>query len=201
MKSIIYFTIFNVIAYISSKSETRYPANACQIKLIDDDSSGSQDNILKTSSIAISDLVYDLQSDVKEVYLYNNLGSASYPGHKCQYNIKACKDNNYGDCATFTGSVSVNLKVRGLKAQHPTFSSYFSSMNSIKGDLWVVAPPKPKPEPVPVIEKPVVPVPAVPGKPKTPVPATAPEWNLENQMERSINSKRKMRKSRKARKN
>ena len=201
MKSIIFFTIFSVIAYISSKSKSTLPANTCVIILIDDDSKSDQDNIVE-KSLAIPDMAYDLQDDIKEMYVYSYLDKATYPGYKCQYEIKACRSNNYSDCATFTGSVSVDLKSRGFKARHPTFSDYISSMNSIKGSTWAVAPPAPKPEPVPIIEKPAPkPVPVAPGKPEQLPPAIAPEWNLENIMERAPSTRRKMRKSRKARKN
>merc|ERR1719331_1345732 len=149
MKSIIYFAIFNLINYISNKSlnSVKYPYNGCTITLIDDDS--SPDNRVENYKIAIPDLPYDLQDDVKEIYVKNNLSSSTYKGYLCKYEVKACKNNNYGSCVTFTGTLTTG-QVRGLRAQHG-YGSYFDGMDSVKGYSNIVAPPAPpapKPEPI-----------------------------------------------------
>ena len=189
-----------MIAYISSKnhrSKTSYPSNACQILIQDDDSPSRQDNIYKNFNVAIPNLAYDLEDDVKEVYLYNQMSRGSYPGFKCRYEVKVCKDNNYGNCVTFTGSLDNVKQTLKLKQTYPQYSSYFGNANSIKGTLSVVAPPKPKPVPKPVVVAPV-PKPDRRGNSAYPVSGSS---DVDEQLERGTLSKRKMRKSRKARKN
>merc|ERR1712151_309216 len=173
MKSIIYFAVFNLINYISSKSHSKvtYPSNGCTIKLIDDDS--SPDNHVANYKIAIPNLWYDLEDDVKEIYVANNLSSSSYRNYKCEYEVKACKDNNYKNCVTFTGSLTTG-QVRGLRALHG-YGSYFDGMDSVVGWSRVVAPPAPPaPKPAP--------------KPK-PEPKSEPNNDADDSLERQTNMK------------
>jgi len=139
MKSIIYFTIFNMIAYISSKSTTQYTPQdiqACQIKLIDDDSGAAQKNVLGNGSIAIPLLSDDLRNDVQDIYLQNRVTNALYPGYKCRYEVKACKEEDFKNCVTFTGTVTTHSArgtTYGMKMTWPKYESYFSNMKSITG--------------------------------------------------------------------
>ena len=216
MKSIIFFTLFNMIAYISSKSlskkvKTTLPSSTyCRTTLIDDDS--SPDNVSYNGSFAVPNLKYDLEDDIKEVYIENRLASSNGL-YKCNYTIYVCKNNNYQRCATFTGEMNPGAK-RGLKAFHPAYASYFGDADSVKASIYMVDrnPPKPKPAPVvvkPVVVKPVVPVVVKPApvvvkptrKPEqTPISESA-GTTQDDVMERHLGTRRKMRKSRKARKN
>merc|ERR1712160_90332 len=155
MKSIIFFTLFNMIAYISSKShskkvKTTIPSNYyCRTTLMDDDSGSSIQNKSYDRSFAISNLVYGLEDDLKEIYIENRLSPANGK-FNCKYTLNVCKNHGYGRCATFTGEIKPGVK-RGLKANHPAYASYFGDADSVKNTVTMV-----DRNPPPAVVKPVV---------------------------------------------
>lgn len=140
MKSLIYFTILNLIVIIIAKNNSlvSVPSNACSITLMDDDSWG-KDNKTFYSRVAQTSMAYDLREDVKNIIVKNNL-SRNYKGYKCVYNILVCKRTLYRTCKRFTGELNQGRS-------NSLTSSYIKNINSIQGTSTVHAPPKPKPAP------------------------------------------------------
>merc|ERR1711957_232235 len=194
MKSIIFFTLFNMIAYISSKSHSKKlkttskiiyygtraipTSNYCMTTLLDDDASGKRQNPSYYGSFGVNNLPYDLEDDLKEVYFKNRLSPAQGK-YYCNYKLLVCKNNNYGNCVTYTGELKPGVQI-GLKATYPQYASYFGDADSVKNTITMVD----RNPPAPVVVKPVV-------KPEqTPIIAST-GTTQDDVMERHIGTRRK----------